>query len=1548
MKNTAYIEHDSLSRPPILHAGDISPVVMRDFEDACRGYFETKEIPSDKHVRKILAGLKDSRIRDWLSTERDRLTGVTFDVFMTEFRAGFLDENWEEQVRRELGSMTQRNETFWDFAIRLQAKNSLLVNTASHLNVDGLHHRLEAGMSEDLALRCVNKKISRAGTLKQWITDVKRIDDLMRAERKEFETIAKQTREMNRRNNLLTEVSNRTNTSGEGRARLPRLTDSERALLQNNEGCFKCRKFFAGHLSKNCPNSYPDPNTYKPLTSADITRSRRDTQDNAQNVPHSKLDRNKSSKIAAITQAELSMEDSFVATQPHPIAVVVGKPDTIAYMPPNSSNVVEGDSDSDGSLHERVRERVPICSPHIIFNCIVHASANADDLPTECLMDGGSQPVVIENAQVDRLALKRRKLHVPVTVDVAFSTSSKEHCIYSLTEWVKLKVSDPTRQWTSRTVKALIVPKLCYPIILGRPFLKANKLVIDHDTDTVVHKPSGVNILNLPPEPAQPREAPHAILADTSSLKTSFEKVLRELLCKTVVKPAEPCSVANNHIAAIREKIETLAGKEELNLLGKKIKEKFKVVFEPIPHADMLPEDIHCRISLKDANKAITARSYSTPRKYREAWSTLIQQHLEAGRIRPSASTHASPAFLTPKSDPNVLPRWVNDYRQLNNNTVTDKFPLPRIDDILADCAKGKIWSKMDMTNAFFQTRLHPDDIAKSAVSTPMGLYEWLVMPMGFKNAPSVHQRRVTCALRHLIGRICHIYLDDIIIWSQSVAEHTKHICLVLEALKAARLWLNPDKCDFYLLELDFLGHHISPRGVEANDSKIQKILDWPCPKSAKQVRGFLGLVRYISAFLPNLAEYTRILTPLTTSNAQKVFPIWTSEHQTAFDNIKSLVTSRECLTTIDHEKPGNCRIFLTCDASDWRTGAVLSWGASWESARPVAFESWVLKPAQRNYPIHEKELLAIVQGLKKWRSDLVGEEIYVYTDHRTLENFNTQKDLSRRQLRWQEYMSQYDLHFNYIRGEDNTVADALSRLPADAFPNEETETHLCAIFTISPDKSFLKRIKKGYAADAFCQKLTKCDVPGVNFSNGLWYVGSRLVIPRTDNLREDIFKLAHDCAGHFGTHKSYDLIRDDFYWPNMRKDLAEAYIPGCESCQRNKSPTTRPTGPLHPLPVPDQRGDSVALDFIGPLPEDNGKNCILTMTDRLGGADIRLIPTRTNATAEETAALFFEHWYCENGLPSELVSDRDKLFVSRFWKALHSLTGVKIKMSTAYHPETDGSSERTNKTVNQCLRFYVQRNQKGWSKALPKIRFEMMNTVNSSTGYTPFQLRLGRSPRIIPPLIDTQHHLANIHHTEESAAKQIVTDLERITLDARDNLLRAKVNQAASANETRQREDRFKVGDQVLLSTFHRRREYAQKGDKRTAKFFPRFDGPYFITESFPEHSTYTLDLTGHENIYPTFHATQLRRFRPNDPKLFPQRERNSPGPMVTGTGLAEYSVADIIDARRRGRGWQFLVQWSGYGQEHNRWLPAKELENCDVVDQWYAKGGKGPAGER
>lgn len=289
-------------------------------------------------------------------------------------------------------------------------------------------------------------------------------------------------------------------------------------------------------------------------------------------------------------------------------------------------------------------------------------------------------------------------------------------------------------------------------------------------------------------------------------------------------------------VAGVRETVEKLALTGRLEEEEQALKKKYRDVFpDDIPHLDELPTNLYHRFKLKDPNVVLARRQYDCPKKYRDIWKTLLNQHLAAGRMRPSNSSYASPSFLIPKSDPMALPRWVNNYR-VNDNTVPDHHPLPSIAEILGDCAKGKIFGKLDMTNSFFQTRVHPDDVPLTAVTTPFGLYKWMVMPQGCRNAPATHQRRMFDALRPYLNTICHVYLDNIVVWSNTIEEHKQNWEKILCALREHHLYASLKKTQLFALEIDFLGHHISAAGIEADGKKVKRVLNWPTPRSANDV----------------------------------------------------------------------------------------------------------------------------------------------------------------------------------------------------------------------------------------------------------------------------------------------------------------------------------------------------------------------------------------------------------------------------------------------------------------------------------------------------------------------------------------------------------------------------------------------------------------------------------------------------------------------------------------------------------------------------------------
>lgn len=276
----------------------------------------------------------------------------------------------------------------------------------------------------------------------------------------------------------------------------------------------------------------------------------------------------------------------------------------------------------------------------------------------------------------------------------------------------------------------------------------------------------------------------------------------------------------------------------------------------------------------------------------------------------------------------------------------------------------------------------------------------------------------------------------------------------------------------------------------------------------------------------------------------------------------------------------------------------------------------------------------------------------------------------------------------------------------------------------------------------------------------------------------------------------------------------------------------------------------SVAIDSIGTLPEDSGCDFLATISDHLR-TDIKFIPCQSTITAEQFAELFFDHWICDNGCPSEIVSDRDRCFFFKFWSSLVKLLGIKHLASSAYHPQTDGASERTNKTAIQSLRFFVDRNQKGWVKALPHVRFNILNSVNTSTGLLGFELKTGASPRAIPPLPKLPKNPNDIALIN---AHDLISKIDSHIHEAQDNLLVAKIVQAHYANEYRSEDPSYKIGDRVWLNTTNRRRDYVHRGPGRAAKFMPQYDDPFEIIGARPETSSYTLALPPSTRTHPFF----------------------------------------------------------------------------------------------
>jgi transposase InsO family protein len=476
---------------------------------------------------------------------------------------------------------------------------------------------------------------------------------------------------------------------------------------------------------------------------------------------------------------------------------------------------------------------------------------------------------------------------------------------------------------------------------------------------------------------------------------------------------------------------------------------------------------------------------------------------------------------------------------------------------------------------------------------------------------------------------------------------------------------------------------------------------------------------------------------------------------------------------------------------------------------------------------------------------------------------------------------------------------------------------------------SILQRVKDGYLTDAFCKQMLDnvSSTPGVELIEGVLYFENRMVIPADAPLREEILHDAHDVLGHLGARKTYLALTPTFYWNGMSRTV-KTYVRSCDSCQRFKARTTKLPGELHSLPIPSRAFEDVALDFVGPFPTSGGFDMLLTVTCRLTGYT-RLIPSMASDTAAAAADRLFEGWYRLFGLPARLVSDRDKLFVGKFWRALHQRLGVRLQMSTSFHPQTDGRSERTNKTAIQILRGLTSRNQKDWVSHLPAVEFAMNVAVNDATGKTPFEMVLGFTPSLAPPTITA---------SAVPAVEELLADREATLQEARDAMVETKVRQAQQANAHRGEEPEWKVGDLVMIDSRDRRLRYKSRSGTRAAKLFPRHDGPYKITQVNPAESRYKLKLDDDDKSFNTFHVSKLKAYVPNDPALFPSREPPRTPAVIIG-GEEEFRVEGILDERKKGRGMQYLIKWEGWPESEATWEPRRGLVDTSALDVWEAR---------
>lgn len=907
------------------------------------------------------------------------------------------------------------------------------------------------------------------------------------------------------------------------------------------------------------------------------------------------------------------------------------------------------------------------------------------------------------------------------------------------------------------------------------------------------------------------------------------------------------------------------------------------------------------------------------------------------GFIQPSKSPYGAPVLFVKKKDGSS--RMCVDYRALNKVTIKNKYPLPRVDELFDRLRGAKYFSKLDLRSGYHQVKIADEDVHKTAFRTRYGHYEFLVLPFGLTNAPATFMHMMQLIFKDYLDDFVIVFLDDILIFSKNKEDHMKHVQRVLQVLRDNKLYAKESKCEFFKTEISFLGHVINEHGVHMETSKVAAVTDWPTPVDASQVRAFLGLAGYYRKFVKN---FSRISSPLSELLKKDVKFEWSLEADTAFKALKTAVSTSPVLILPDP----SVEYIVDTDSSGFAIGAALLQDQG-RGVQPIAFMSKKMLDAEKNYTVREQEMLAIVCALKEWRHYLHGAKFKIITDHDSLKYIDTQKNqLSSRQARWAEFMSQFDYDIIYRQGKLNVVADALSRRADhdskrfrkgsedDTHAGEHTVNTLTNS-TVDVDATLLLEIKNGYKKDRKCRRLASRGyrLP-FRHENNIIYYHDKIYIPKVPSLINIILREAHDSVvgGHMGMNKTVEIVKRKFYWPQMHEHVA-AYVNSCNKCQANKSSNQSAIGLLQPLSIPNKRWEQVTMDFIGPLPmTKNGHNSIMVVVDKLSKM-AHYIATHTNVTAEGVAKLFFDNIVRHHGIPTSIISDRDTRFTSSFWQELWKQLGTKFNMSTAFHPETDGQTERQNRTLEEYLRSYINITQDDWDECLTGAEIAYNNSIHLSTQHTPYYLNFGQHPRF-GVIFDT----ASIGATNNSDVKQMLDTMQHHIEHAKQCLEEAQQRQQHYANQHR-REIVFEIGDSVMLSTAN------LKNLDKVPKLSSKFIGPFRITKKISD-VVYQLELPSDMNIHPTFHVSKLKKYNKNDASMFPTRASEPvprPGPERVIDGEAAYEVECIIDKRLTKRGRQkyptpeYLVKWKGYSMHEASWRPESKLRFCKKLIQDY-----------